>query len=467
MKNTFFKLLLVSMSLFFTQGCKEEEKPNVNLNAYSASNPVANTPLDQWLKANFFDKYNIQVNYRYDRGRITEVTKDVGPIDLDKVQPQMQAVLEGMLLPYERAAGTAFIKKVSPKEINIYGGSEFTSTGTSLLGIMMAGRQLNLYYANTYSDEDVASKARKLRTIHHEFGHAINQQISRPKAFDLVSAKYYAAANITLEKARELGFVTAYSSTEPGEDFADMLCYLLVNGQIWFDDWANGSTTAGKAALKEKEAIIRSYFRDGLGFEFKSLQNEVQKVVRHGYKFEEANLPKWLANGFFKTITINLSENSIYQNYAMPGEFTAVHKALKDGIAAKSSLYNLRMGNEIQFRFTAANKLTVRLSYTATTGGWAGNTYMADFDFSYQLNTATGEITFTKVNQPTTGGNYDAANFIYSVFQNSIQAYLTGKTFVTSWLPVNIDADNYNKYGGFYLKGTPTNYFYGLLGQTL
>lgn len=467
MKNNLFKMLAVFVFLVCITSCKEKEELNLDLNNYSATNPVNNSVLDQWIKTNFFDKYNIQVNYRYDASRLTNPVKDAGAVNLDRVKPQLETILEGMLLPYERAAGARFIKTVSPKEINLFGGSEITS-GTSLLGVMVSGRQMNIYFANSANLEDPDLASRKLRTIHHEFAHAINQHVVRPRDFDLISAKHYASGVVTEAKARELGFVTPYASTEPGEDFADMVARLLVNGQQWFDDWANGSTAEGKAALKAKEASLISYFKNGLGFEFKDLQNEVQKVVRGTYKFNEATLPKWLANRYFKTITINLNENNVYRTYAMPDEFLAAYNSLKNGIATTSSLYGLRMEDGLQFRFTSANRLTVRLSYVATTGSWANRTFTADFDFSYQLDAVTGRITFTKISQPTTGTNYEAANFIhYPAFNNSIQAYLTGRTFTASWLPVNIDSDNHNKYGGFYLSDTPTNYFYGLLGKDL
>jgi len=41
--------------------------------------------------------------------------------------------------------------------------------------------------------------------------------------------------------------------------------------------------------------------------------------------------------------------------------------------------------------------------------------------------------------------------------------YLSSNTFVADWLPVSVNADNYMKYGGFSVKGSPANYFYGPL----
>lgn len=469
MKANLFKALKLCICLAFALSCKKEEKLNVDLDTYSGTTIVNNTPLDQWLKLNFLDKYNTQVNYRYNSYAQTSVVKDVGPVEVSNVQPYMQALIDGMLIPYEKAAGLPFIKKFAPREINIFGSSEY-STGESLRGLAFPGGKMNLYYVNNYLTESAAIKTQKLRTIHHEFTHLLNQIVARPTEFDIITNKYYSTASYTSAAVASAyqgwGFVTAYATTNAAEDFAETVAALLGRGQAWFDDWANGSTAEGKIALKAKETEIVKYFKNSLKCDFRILQKEVQNVIRNGYKNEEALLPFWLGKNFFKTITINLDNNNIYIQNAMPNEFANVYNSLKAGIAAKSATAKYRL-DYLQFRFTSGTELTVRVPYTATAGNNTNTQYSADFNFSYVLNTTTGELTFTKTAQAGTTGNYASASLIANEFLNSVQAYLTGKTFVVSWLPDTIDAENYNNYGGFYLKGTPADYVYGLLGQTL
>lgn len=460
MKMKLFRLLLLSCVIGFA-ACRKEEKLNVNLDSYNIQGPIANTALDQWLKENFLDKYNINVNYRYDHYKQSAKNVYAGPVNVDMVKPQMQAMLDGMIKPYERNGGFPFIARVMPKEINLFGSSEYDkSAGQWLNGIIMGGKEINLYFVNTYAVGDADLEAKKLRTMHHEFTHALNSHEPIPVEFEPISGKLYTAQWKTISEAnaRAMGFVTPYAASEKGEDIADMVARLLVNGQIWFDDWANGSTAEGKAALKAKESVLIGYFKKAYNIDFKALQREVQQIVRNNYRFNEACLPKWLANGYFKTITINADNDNIYQSHPLPSEFAAIYNALAAGIAAKNAAAQYRLHN-VQFRFTGATTLTVKVNYTATAGASNGSTFYGEFNFSYALNAATGATTFVKLPQ--------SAGYISDVFAATLQPYLTQNNFVASWLPANADTNTFNSYGGFYVNGSPNNYFYGLLGQTL
>jgi hypothetical protein len=116
--------------------------------------------------------------------------------------------------------------------------------------------------------------------------------------------------------------------------------------------------------------------------------------------------------------------------------------------------------NFITMDFTAADKMYVEINFSQGTG-----TFLARYPFNVALNTTNGQTRFST----GTAGGTDAswvgnANLIRPGVQ-PILTYLLNYTFVADWLPTNINADNYNKYGGFYVLGTPTNNFYGLLGQ--
>lgn len=462
MKRNFNQLFAVLLLLITIISCKKEETVNIDLKKY-VDNPTSNTPLDTWIKTSFLDPYNIDVIYRYS-DFYKDDDKVISPANPDKVQPQMQTVLEGFINPYKTVSGSAFIKKMLPKEWVLFGSAAYQTGGTVVLATASAGRRVTLYDVNNFDANNADVVTRKLRTIHHEFTHILNQLVPMPVDFQTITKATYNAgwSTVTDVTARDNGYVSAYATKEAGEDFAETLSHLLVLGQAWFDARANAATATGKAALKSKEASVEQYFTINLGVDFRALQREVQNVVRNTYKLQTTGLPYWFGQNLFKTMTINL-EDPLYTANPMSANFTTAYNSFKTAVLAQSSSAKYHL-DYVQFRFESTTALTVRAAYTPAAGG---TQLFADYTFSYTINGTTGAVTFTKIAQAGTTGNYANAALFTAGFTSSIQAYLLGKTFIVNWMPDTIDNANYNRYGGMYVNGTPTNYFFGLLGQTL
>ena len=157
-------------------------------------------------------------------------------------------------------------------------------------------------------------------------------------------------------------------------------------------------------------------------------------------------------------MTVNL-ESTIYSQYGNSADFAVPYNQMKAAILALNSTAKYHM-DFMQLLFNSTTGLQVRIAFTPAGGG---TQYFADYTFSYAVNTSTGEVKFTKVAQAGTEKTYANAALFTNDFTNSIQAYLTGNTFIADWLPVSINAENYMKYAGFTVKGAPTNYFYGQL----
>jgi substrate import-associated zinc metallohydrolase lipoprotein len=457
MKTYIYKLFAFIFISSLILSCKKEETLDVDLNKLNIDQPVANTPLDLWLTKTFVDEYNIDVIYRYNRFYHGD-DRDVAAVQVDKVEPQMQTVLEGFLLPYRKVAGVEFIKRYSPKQFVLFGSGSFNPDGSYTLATAAAGRNITIYDLNNFDLSNSGTVVGKLRTIHHEFTHILNQIVPMPADFQLITKSTYLATWTTKseESAQDDGYVTPYASSQPGEDFAETTTSLLVLGQAWYDAWANGSTAAGKAALKAKEASVVQYFNSNLNIDFRTLQREIQEVVRKQYSYQQASFRYWMGQNLYKSITINMS-NPVYASAGVSPEFTQVYNNLSAGI--KGLPYGLTL-NFITLNFTAADKMYLEINFSQGTG-----TFLARYPFNVALNTTNGQTRFTT----GTAGGTDAswvgnANLIRPGVQ-PILTYLLNNTFVADWLPANINADNYNKYGGFYVLGTPTNNFYGLLGQ--
>lgn len=457
MKRNIFKFSALVL-LFTVLSCKKEDTASIDLTKY-VDNPSANTALDEWLKTNFLDPYNMDVIYRYS-DFYKDNDKVVSPANPATVQPQMQTVLEGFINPYKTVAGVPFIKKMLPKEWVLFGSGAYQTDGSMILATASAGKRVTIYDLNNFNANNADAVTRKLRTIHHEFTHILNQLVAMPTDFQTITKSTYNATWTTVSdaSARDMGYVSPYASSQPGEDFAETTAHLLVLGQAWFDYRANTSTAVGKAALKAKEASVVQYFSINLGVDFRSLQREVQNVVRNTYKLPSSTFPYWIGQGLFKSMTIDLNSNLVYGTSGISDEFKTAYQAAVTGVAAVGGAN--RKLNYIRLDFLSTTAANLYVNYSNS----AGSVLEALYALNMTFNATTGQTQFVAAAARDTTTPWTNASVIQTGVQPLIN-YFTGYTFIANWMPTNISAANYNSYGGFYVSGSPSNYFYGVLGQ--
>jgi len=163
------------------------------------------------------------------------------------------------------------------------------------LGTAEGGRKIVLYGANhflvrgmagyTASRDSSFVKQFFLQTIHHEFGHILHQTIMYPIEFKRVNPGLFSGnnwINITDANARRDGFVTAYASSGYDDDFVETIAIMLIEGRAGFDALinripagtsGNGTTQAqAQTYLRQKEALVVSYFRQAWNIDFYTLQ---------------------------------------------------------------------------------------------------------------------------------------------------------------------------------------------------
>ena len=453
--NIIKKFLFASCVALLFGACAKEEIKEVDFSKYNDDNPQTDTELDKWLTSTFLDEYNIDVVYRYNR-YYHDVDRNVTPPRLDAVRPTMESVLNGYLIPYRTVGGVDFIKKMAPKEWILFGSNSYASDGSVYAGTASAGRRVNLYGINNYNPYGA------LLVIHHEFVHILNQLVNIPTDFESISKADYKAtwSSTPADTARKYGFVTSYASGSYTEDYAETAAHLLVKGQAWYDRYANTSSTLGKTKLKQKEANVANYFTSNLKVDFRSLQKEIQDYLRATANPADVRFPQYL-NSLFKTVTINMT-NPIYSKYGTPSELKSVYDQMKAAVlAASTSRYNM---DYLQVRFNDASTATVRIAFTPAN---STTQYMADYTFSYTYSTSTGDISFTKIDQAGTTGSYSNATIFAANFEKIVTPYITGKTFTADWLKADVEGVDYNNLAGFYEKNNASNYWYGVLGQTL
>jgi len=470
MKNIVkINILILLIGVMFS--CRKTETLNVDYSSFNADDPRTNTPLDQWLKTSFLDEYNIDVIYRYNRYYHGN-TANVVPSKLENIQPTMQIVLDGFISPYLKVAGRTFTKTYMPKEWVLFGSYSYAnSADPGVAGTAAGGRRITLYGVNEYSPLPGGQFFAwdRQRIMHHEFGHILNQIIPIPTDWESISKGFYKQpyTDTPQDTARRNGFVTSYASGVSTEDYAETISWLLINGQVWYDDWANFANTAGKTRFIQKENNVINYYNN-LGIDFKKLQMEVQKYMI-GIDLKESKFVYWLGKArtplvtplpspapapvpTFKSLTINTGAD-FYIKYGGSSAFNTLYTTVKNSIAAQG--YTL---NFIRINFTSPSAMYVEANFN---GG--ATTYQSFYAFNMATTLASSQVKFTT---GTAGGTtapwVGNANFTKASLQPMLD-YLTNNTFVADWLPVNVLPDDYMKLGGFTVLNSPANYFYGQL----
>jgi substrate import-associated zinc metallohydrolase lipoprotein len=119
-------------------------------------------------------------------------------------------------------------------------------------------------------------------TIEHEFGHILHQNVMYPVDFKRISVGTYTSNwnNTNDSTANEKGFITAYASSNPDDDFVEMVSIMLTEGKAQYDALVNNIKSAdGRSKLRQKETIVVNYFKDVWGINFTSLQTRTRNSI--------------------------------------------------------------------------------------------------------------------------------------------------------------------------------------------
>ncbi|WP_178989908.1 substrate import-associated zinc metallohydrolase lipoprotein [Winogradskyella schleiferi] len=309
MNNRFKILPLVFLTVFITLlGCDGSED-NVSGSQIDTSTPILNE-LDIWLRSNFVAPYNIDIQYQWDVND-TSVNRYLHPPFPENAEKIAQVLLDVWIEPYNAVGGENFIKNIAPREFVLAGGFNYNpGVPTITLGIAEAGARITLfnldeldfstiaYESDVIGDSDDFDVQRSvvgpISTVHHEYGHILNQTIPYNTAFDVINPGNYTAQwfNRTNEEARSLGYITNYASNQSGEDFVEMIAQMLIRSREQWDDLVNNIgiydpdtqdyeldvdgnriiNTEAINIIREKEQIVVEYFAQDFGIDLYELQ---------------------------------------------------------------------------------------------------------------------------------------------------------------------------------------------------
>ncbi|SKB73558.1 substrate import-associated zinc metallohydrolase lipoprotein [Sphingobacterium nematocida] len=462
MKLKLFTIVILTVILGISGCRKSDENLDVDLSKYNYDN-FEKLPVDDYIYTNLTKPYNIEVVYRFDRSH-TDIAKNISPPNIDRVQPAVDMILTGFIKPYEKLGGARMIKVYTPKQFVLFGSHAYNDNGSVTLGTADGGRRVVLYDINNISKTNGVDIKRRLRTIHHEFTHILNQMVAIPPSFRTITADHvdnWLAAENTDAEAKRLGFVSRYARSSFGEDFAEMVAHLLIEGQVWFDNYvAEIPDAMYRERIRLKETVIREYFSSFFQIDFTELQIEMQRVLKEEYNTTPPSdrtqeLHFRLMNNKINTIRYTANASYLTQ-YGDPAAIKAILANVQTSLRTTQAN---GIVDYFEFRFTDAENLIFRIGYrnSSTTAALT-----SDYYFKMVINPVTGEVSFVK---STVNGAHFAGNgsVTMSGFETYVLPYLTNRIFIASWLPASIPATSplYRTYGGFYVKGTPANYIYG------
>ncbi len=288
------------MGIFVTSCKKEDPLGSVDNIPGLGGDTWVSGPIDKWILDTLTVPYNIAVKFKWDQGELqADFNRVLVPPKEEKIIPLMGAIKKAWINPYITEAGLLFFKNISPKFFVLVGSPAYVR-GAVKLGTAEGGRKVTLYDVNDFrikgmpgyvlSDTDNVKQV--FNTIHHEYAHILDQNIKVPIEFSQSSASSYTSdwLNVFPDEAKNEGFISQYAISAKGEDWAEMVSLMIVEGKAWFDQYVNsinytgttpnGTTAAvAKARLRQKEAVVVSYFKQSWNIDFRSLQARSKTAI--------------------------------------------------------------------------------------------------------------------------------------------------------------------------------------------
>ncbi len=278
MKHSY--IFLFGLLVLLASACSNDDLDKESI--FTETTQTDSTPLDQWVKTNFTDPYNIRFLYRYN-DKETNNYYNVIPADYDKSVALAILLKHVWIDTYTELVGQDFMKTYSPRVYQLIGSAEYnSSTGSIVLGTAEGGIKVTLFRVNDIDvdhpviDSDSPYPNTEavpidlnywfFHTMHHEFCHILTQKKDYSTDFRTISTANYQRAswiNVKDKDAGVKGFVTGYASMEYNEDFAETYATYITHTE---DAWNKLLENSVQVKLDENEDTIFTYDKNGNKF---------------------------------------------------------------------------------------------------------------------------------------------------------------------------------------------------------
>lgn len=289
-KYIFTKAILSFTLLLIISACEREE--SIKPVSIFETDEESTDPLDIYLKQEFRDPYGCVVIYKF-VDQYIDPNRYAVPPKREVVQPIAELIEQAWIEPYNKASnqGENFLKTYFPAEIVMLGSPLYNGDGTVTLGVADAGVRVTLTDANSYDPNNTQWIVQTFRTLHHEFAHIIDQNFNFDiESFYNISGDDYTSpgtwTTVSVNSAISRGMVSPYGTSAVGEDFAELIAYIItLDPDVFESDYITPEDCTGQGQdcidrnegrrrIKEKYDIVVKYMKEDVGIDLLTLRDE-------------------------------------------------------------------------------------------------------------------------------------------------------------------------------------------------
>ena len=271
----YMKYLSVLLAAVLLVSCGEEK---LDPTSQVLDSTVEQNEFDEWLYDNYVLPYNIEFLYRMVY-KESDMNYYLVPAEYNKSIQIAKLMIHLCLEAYDDVTGSRdFIRTYFPKMIHIIGSAAYRNNGTMVLGTAEGGLKITLYMINSLQLDPEYLNEYYFHTMHHEFAHILHQTKPYSSDFDMISGSEYVndSWNSTYssdEEAQQVGFITPYASSEPNEDFVELLSTYITNTPAYWSSMLKTAGTTGSGIIQQKFDIVYNYMKNTWGIDLDELRD--------------------------------------------------------------------------------------------------------------------------------------------------------------------------------------------------
>lgn len=274
-----YSLLFLLLSAMLCGACSEEDLNPTSI--FDDEVEMEKNELDIWLDNNYLYPYNVDFKYRMEDIE-SSLSNNLVPIEYDLAVQMARIVKHVWFEAYDEIGGINFTRQYAPKIIHLVGSRQWNPNGTITLGYAEGGLKVTLVGGNWLDPTDIADLNEMFfKTMHHEFAHILHQTKEYPVEYNDLSEGHYSPSGWNnrrdMADYAPFGFVTAYGSSQPGEDIAEMTaCFLTWTDAQW-KALEEGAGTEGWAIIQTKLGIVKDYMRTNFQIDMDKLRAAIDR----------------------------------------------------------------------------------------------------------------------------------------------------------------------------------------------
>ena len=278
MKYLYIGLVCFFLGNVFT-ACQEDSLNDTSI--FDDSLQAEKNELDSWLEKNYLYPYNLDFKYRMEDIE-SSMGNNLVPIEYDLAVQMARIVKHVWFEAYDEVGGITFTRLYAPKVIHLIGSRQWNPNGTITLGYAEGGLKVTLVGGNWLNPKDIPFLNEwYFKVMHHEFSHILHQTKNYPVEYNNLSEGHYSPSGWNnrnkLSDYAPFGFVTAYGSSQPGEDIAEMTaCFLTWTPAQW-ETLKGGAGEEGWAIIMQKLDIVKSYMKECYNIDMDKLRAAIDR----------------------------------------------------------------------------------------------------------------------------------------------------------------------------------------------